>query len=166
MIKLVDILQEIGDAQSKPYEWKTTVERDDAIKYEFTTEKGTEYEVTIDAETLNDKQDANGMGVSFKPKNTEKYTSTNEGNQYRIMATVKEIMQSYMKAFDTPNAQPIDFIYFYPEKEKGEQDNRRARFYIAYIKRLLPTWEIKAINNKIYATREKDLLPYATDMKN
>ena len=155
MIKLTDLLKEIGDAQSKAYEWRVTAERDDAIKYEFSTEEGTLYEVSVDAES-DESGDVYGISVYFKPKNTERFVSTNEGNQYRIMATVKQILQSYMDAVAQSGAMPVEFIKFVPEKEKGEQDTRRLRFYVQYIKKLLPGWDIvQTGNNKVYATNNK-----------
>lgn len=69
------------------------------------------------------------------------------------MATVKQILEAYIDLGKKSGSMPIEFIQFVPEKEKGEQDERRFNFYLQYLKKLLPNWKVeRSSNNKVIAS--------------
>ena len=95
MIKLTNILKEIineiGDGGSKPYNYRLTRKDDDFMLYEFVTDLGTHYEVMFEIEEDFSKDEPwefmniefgvdekDGGGVSYK-------VETNKGELFRVM---------------------------------------------------------------------------------
>ena len=142
MIKLTNILKEIineiGDGGSKPYNYRLTRKDDDFMLYEFETDLGTHYEVTFEIEedfskdeeweTMNiefgvDEKD--GGGVSYKVK-------TNKGEVFRVMATIVDITKSILK--ERKNIKTLTFT----GSKDDDDDNRRNNLYMAYIRKHIP----------------------------
>jgi hypothetical protein len=152
MIKLLDILQEIGDATS-PVPYTKTSEKEDKyetkVKYEFKIEEDT-YIVSLfvsDIDTsLPSKQDqpkgSKGMAVMFGIK-TERNTETgdtartNRGVQYKVMSTVTKIIKDY--ADKHPNLVEIS----YEPVKKSKEDQARQKLYKAYVTKALPNWKYR-----------------------
>ena len=130
MIKLKDILQEIGEANIKPFPWrKTSGESPQEFKenmnnpafefdlygydtinsYEFTTAKGTRYRVDIDIEYYIQK-----VGITENPifeaqldfttvddqSVSQIMTATNLHEQYAVMSTITDIGISWLNEWD------------------------------------------------------------------
>lgn len=77
--------------------------------------------------------------------------TTNLGEQYRVLATVVDVaipvINEITKEFS------IDTIYIIPKADKGESesvDNKRGKFYLAYLKK-----QIKKIKDKVTVTADK-----------
>ena len=135
---LYDVISEIGDGGSKPYNYRLTRKDDDFMLYEFVTDLGTHYEVMFDIiedfskdgpwESMNieygvDEKD--GGGVSYK-------VETNKGEVFRVMATIVDITKSILK--ERKNIKTLTFS----GAKKDEDDNRRNKLYMAYIKKHIP----------------------------
>ena len=155
MIKLTNILKEIineiGDGGSKPYNY--TLAREDVDEdfgfyfrlYEFVTDLGTHYEVSFEIEedfskdepweTMNIEfgvDDKDGGGVSYKVK-------TNKGEVFRVMATIVDITKNILK-----ERRRIKTLTFTGSKD-DDDDNRRNNLYMAYIRKHIPN--VKNITN-------------------
>ena len=149
MIKLKDILLEIGDASARKYQW---TRHDVGYKetppyYRFKSASGLSYQVffsggygqydvsfhTVDPETGHDNPSAE---------------DTHANEQYQIMATVVDII----KDFKLNSPTPIELLDILPDKtdhdSEGFDNNRRYRMYAAYIEKL--RWDIGDIRDVHY----------------
>ena len=116
MIKLKDILQEIGEANIKPFAWrKTSGESPQEFKenmnnpafefdlygydtinsYEFTTDKGTRYRVDIQIEYYMQK-----VGITENPhlEAEEEFTTEDDQTASQIM-TATNLLEQYAEMF-------------------------------------------------------------------
>jgi hypothetical protein len=144
MIKLTNILLEIGEGTAKPYKYKLTRTESDPDfgdyfrLYEFVTDLGTHYEVMFEIEEDYSKDEPwefmniefgvdekDGGGVSYK-------VETNKGELFRVMATIVDITKSILK--ERKNIKQLTFS----SAKKDEDDNRRNKLYMAYIKKHVP----------------------------
>ena len=134
-----ELINEIGDASAKPYKWKRMDPRYDTYSI-FTTDSGLEYQVMTelggdaylpgDGNTLTVEY---GVEVVTKKgnKSVDYYLVTNRGEMFRIMATIVDIVQEFMK-----KNSGIEYIEFEGSKNK-DGDQRRNKLYMAYIKKHL-----------------------------
>jgi hypothetical protein len=147
MIKLIDILKEIGDASSQPYSFDFYSDYDGMRIYGFDTES---YPYTVElqyADLDNYDEDAtNILGVRFyvadedDPDMELDDIVTNRGELFRVMATVTAIIKKDLQ--DHPE---IDTITFTPAKKEGETTNvSRLNLYTRYIKNAFPNATITA----------------------
>ena len=144
MIKLTNILLEIGEGTAKPYKYKLTRTESDPDfgdyfrLYEFVTDLGTHYEVMFEIEEDFSKDEPwefmniefgvdekDGGGVSYK-------VETNKGELFRVMATIVDITKNILK--ERKNIKTLTFS----GSKKDEDDNRRNKLYMAYIKKHIP----------------------------
>ena len=144
MIKLTNILLEIGEGTAKPYKYKLTRTESDPDfgdyfrLYEFVTDLGTHYEVMFEIEEDFSKDEPwefmniefgvdekDGGGVSYK-------VETNKGEVFRVMATIVDITKNILK--ERKNIKTLTFS----GSKKDEDDNRRNKLYMAYIKKHIP----------------------------
>jgi len=144
MIKLKNILLEIGEGTAKPYKYKLTRTESDPDfgdyfrLYEFVTDLGTHYEVMFEIEEDYSKDEPwefmniefgvdekDGGGVSYK-------VETNRGEVFRVMATIVDITKKILK--ERKNIKTLTFS----GAKKDEGDNRRNNLYMAYIKKHIP----------------------------
>jgi len=141
MIKLKNILLEIGEGTAKPYKYKLTRTESDPDfgdyfrLYEFVTDLDTHYEVmfTIEEDFSKDEpwefmdiefgvDEKDGGGVSYKVK-------TNKGELFRVMATIVDITKKILK--ERKNIKTLTFT----GSKENEDDQRRNNLYMAYIKK-------------------------------
>jgi len=148
MIKLINILNEIGDRLLTPYKLTSSGKG----IYNFTNDNGTDYIITI----KEDEDDMNRIDVSFNVVDdsaVDPYaTETNEGDIYRIMATVITAGKEYLTKYPK-----VTNIFMTPSKSNTE-DNRRLNLYLAYIKKQFPDWNVKVTNDlyqKIHLKKKK-----------
>lgn len=152
MIKLGDILKEIGDAGSSVYgDLKPTLTTHDWLtngsyyKYEFTTESGLEYVVHI-VKSVVAYQKRPIMNtefvVAFEVKGKEWETETNKGELYKVMATVVNFAKKVVESDKSMKDKTQKVIVFVPAK-KEKEDNRRLNLYKAYVKKQIPDAEVK-----------------------
>ena len=144
MIKLTNILLEIGEGTAKPYKYKLTRTESDPDfgdyfrLYEFVTDLDTHYEVSFTIEEDYSKDEAwefmniefgvdekDGGGVSYK-------VETNKGEVFRVMATIVDITKKILK--ERKNIKTLTFT----GSKEDDDDNRRNKLYMAYIRKHIP----------------------------
>jgi hypothetical protein len=129
MIKLINLLSEVGDATSKPYRSDLYNISGDTKVYGFTTDKGTMY--TVELVQATDKN--NILDVSFYPvdeedPDKEDFTvNTNKGELYRVMSTVVDIVRKNLEKH--PEIKELEFT---------PTSLTRSSLYISYIKHAFP----------------------------
>ena len=141
MIKLKNILFEIGEGTAKPYKYKLTRTEstpgfgDYFRLYEFVTDLDTHYEVSFEIEEDYSKDEPwefmnieygvdskDGGGVDYK-------VETNKGELFRVMATIVDITKKILK--ERKNIKTLTFT----GSKENEDDQRRNNLYMAYIKK-------------------------------
>jgi len=166
MIKLKDILYEIGDASAKPFAFKRTLgksaeeykgsdsnmpyESYDAnmIEYEFTTDKQTQYVVSIDLDVMRTPGTIQSE-VDFHVKTPGggfSLDDTNLGEQYRVMSTIKDIVFDFIEEWQEHwyihnlEVAPIKSLDGGDDDVDSTDgvDTRRGKLYLAFIKKNLP----------------------------
>lgn len=171
-----DLINEIGDASHKPYKWKLAPEYsgvyynspEDFMKafkkdndndygytmYQFTTDKGTNYEVELNWETYQERfEDAPQLQVSIDFYVTEgkdrglDQKMTNMHEIFPVMSTVIDICVSWVNQWD--KVFYLRRIDIEPKKEDDYADygdpvdSRRGKLYLHYIKK-----QLKRLKNK------------------
>jgi hypothetical protein len=128
-------LKEIGDSSSKPYPFESYSDSDWERLYGFNTEN---YNYTV--EILSDDDAPNEVSVRFyvpdenDPDIENDTIVTNEGNLFRIMATISAIIKK-----DLQKHPEVDTLIFAPSKKAGETNNiSRLNLYLKYIKKEFP----------------------------
>jgi hypothetical protein len=157
MIKLKDILQEIGDASAKAFPWKYDNTDNEDFRYKFQTDDGT-YTALFTLSGSNEWDLSFGKGGGWT--NIDTTTVTGVG-PFRVMATLVEIVKDFLdntfeKHIDDKDLYasvgPIyasggteelvpKMISFNTSKEGGrseEEDSRRSNLYKAYIQKHVP----------------------------
>lgn len=163
MIKLIDLLKEIGDATSAvPYTHKNSEKRkyETIETYNFNIGEDT-YAVTMFVTKLDFdlpsnegyKKGSTGMQIMFGLK-TDKYSGgdtsrTNKGVQYQVMATVTKILKDYI------NKHPELVEISYEPVKKDADDQAREKLYQAYVNKNLPDWKYKKIRTWVYLNKPK-----------
>lgn len=132
--KLSEMVNEIGDANIKPYPYKLdkTVEighegepgHSFVLTYKFQTNNGTIYDVRFG---LGDNE---YLGVDFKANDT--WDVVNTGEIFKVMSTIITIAKEVL----SKNPQ-VTKLVFSPTK-KDSNDNSRHNLYMAFIKKQLP----------------------------
>ena len=165
MIKLKNILREIGEANIKPFNWKKTSgvdakqfkekvsasrfldSEDETNTFEFTTDKGTEYVLDIEIESVynpgTSKFDLGAVEceIDFITKGWNGMDATNMHEQYAVMSTITDIFITWVNEWDEELY--INKIIVDPIKDDGDDsygdrtDNQRGRLYYAFMKKQL-----------------------------
>ena len=127
-----ELINEIGDASAKPYKWRRLDRRYDTY-YIFTTDSGLEYQVMTELGSGDTLTVEYGVEVITKQgnKSIDYELVTNRGELFRIMATVVDIVQEFIKK--NPE---VKYIEFEGSKNKAG-DQRRNKLYMQYIKKHL-----------------------------
>ena len=152
MIKLIDILNEIGDSSAQKYDWRFKGKYNNSdvinIDYEFKTDSDTQYFVKLTVQESPSTPLAFEMMVAFgvgksiikKAFGDKKPFAqvVNKGELYRVMATVIDIVKDGIEKM-TQDDYPVKIILFKPEQEKETATgfkitDQRAKLYMAYIK--------------------------------
>ena len=141
MIKLKNILSEIGEGTATPYKFKfiplkKVFSNRDRHSYRFTTDSKLEYEVDL-FKTIASENRFTKLIVMFNVVGGSYSDVTNKGEQFKIMATVIAIIKADMDLIVSEGNPEVKVIEFTPEKS-DETDDRRANFYKAYIRKQLP----------------------------
>lgn len=142
--KIAGILKEVGDATAKPYNFQLYTDDEYDRIYGFDTDSNTPYSLVIQQF---DEDDEGGVLIDVKfyipsddNPDIEDYDAvTNKGELYRVMATVKDILQQEIS--NNPN---INKISFTPEKRSKDTNiNARLNLYTRYIKNFFPNAEFE-----------------------
>jgi hypothetical protein len=160
MMKLKDILLEIGEGSAKPYKFRTVKDEidhtDHTRQVSFKTEDGDDYQVELKAYYLDGWiTDTYGRHITIDFfidhgfGSHDAYVVVNKGRLFRVMSTVVKIAEEFMKDIDYKE-KGIDSLRIEPTKDDLD-DQRRARLYMAYIKRQLPVASVKYDGDEIVA---------------
>ena len=127
-----ELINEIGDAGAKPYKWRRMDRRYDTY-YIFTTDSGLEYQVMTELGSGDTLTVEYGVEVITKQgnKSIDYELVTNRGELFRIMATIVDIVKTFMK-----KNSGVEYIEFEGSKNKAG-DQRRNKLYMQYIKKHL-----------------------------
>lgn len=146
MIKLKDLINEIGEGSLKPYKWEEVDQETRFVYIRFTTAKGTEYEVDLEFMEFDDPEDddmaVDAMGIEFMAKRAgdDGYSSkltTNEGDALKVMSTVADIVKAYLKKRLFKDS---EYILYSPSKKPGEEGtgNQRDKLYQKFVTHAIP----------------------------
>jgi len=160
MMKLKDILLEIGEGSAKPYQFRTVKDKPDNTDHNrqvsFKTEDNDQYQVELHAywgdnwvtDTLGSHITIDFL-IDHGFGNRDAYVVVNKGRLFRVMATVVQIAREFMKDIDYKE-KGIDTLRIEPTKDDLD-DHRRSGLYMAYIKRQLPVASVKYDGDEIVA---------------
>jgi len=129
MIKLTDILLEIGDATSSKYPWKLIYNEKDIYapdgyrEYEFSTESDLTYGVQI-------TNISNYLDIDFVADGS--YDEVNKGELFKVMATITDIILSIIKKGN------ILGIRYNPKAKGSDFGQKRDKLYKVYINKIMP----------------------------
>jgi len=124
------IVNEVGEGSSKPYSFTQKRNEKNNKIYSFTTTSNEDYRVEFD---YKDKFDA--WEVSFATYFDSDDAVINKGELYSVMATITNISLDFIKKVNPKT------VYFSSSKN-FDNDNRREKLYLAYIKKQLPNWKL------------------------
>jgi hypothetical protein len=145
----IENLNEVGEANLKPYKWEEVDMNGWTIFTEFITNSGTEYKVDLTTTNYiyNDLTNLKALEVEFsaKPKGAEGSSTkivVNKGEMYKVMSTITAIIKHYVKKFKAKA------IMYSPSKKSNEEDfgTQRDNLYKAFITKAIPG--IKFENNE------------------
>ena len=135
-------VNEIGEANTEPYEWEETNKGKYKIEVRFKTDSKIEYIVSLYQEQylIDDYEGLKAIEVEFTAKSeNDKYPSvttvTNKGEMYRVMATITSIIKKYIEEYK------IQAIIYSPSKKSDKEDdfnNQRDRLYREFISKAFP----------------------------
>jgi hypothetical protein len=154
VIKLIDLIKEIGDSPSTVSYAQTDYGKgkDEAVgKYEFMIGSDT-YVVNTYVKELDPSERTTAMRVSFGLKSSNNSsgntTSTNRGVQYQVMAAVTKVIKDYV------NSHPELVQISYEPSKRSASDRGRLDLYKAYVQKSLPDWsyreESRGWNTTVY----------------
>ena len=136
---LSNILNEIGDASLKPYEW--TVKKSSSpswdlgmekpfieAEYKFTTDKGVKYKAGFSEE-----EEHGFFHFAFYPEGGGIKDVVNKGEVFRVMSTIVDIFKDFIEKEEWSEI-------YYSSVRQNYGDKRREKLYMAYLKKNLPDW--------------------------
>jgi hypothetical protein len=148
MIKLIDILNEIGDATMAVDYQKTRTKINDyytLIVYNFKIGEDL-YEVDTYVSPIEKGSDNTRMSVSFNMGGYPS-TRTNRGVQYQVMSTITQILKDYIN--EHPELVEIE----YEPLKNSSLDDTREKLYKAYVKKNMPDWNYSKNSEYVYITK-------------
>ena len=136
------MMNEVGEANLKPYKWEE-VDIDGYWVYtRFITDSETQYDVDVKSTVYFppgqlESYPALEIEFSAKPKGAEGSSSkivVNKGEMYRVMSTIADIIKKYIKKFKSRA------IIYSPSKKSSEENFgvQRDNLYRAFISKAIP----------------------------
>lgn len=134
------VLRELGDTTDS-FDWRLSYDSKTEKVYEFSTPEH-DYEASVDSypEWL-----ALHFGIKDAKFSDKFSTTTDEGEQFRVVATILEIAEHAWNNRHT--MMDGDTVKGFLVSTDG--DSRRLQLYKAFIKRQFPNAEVKASNDKM-----------------
>jgi hypothetical protein len=122
-------------------------------RYSFVTSKGTKYEVQFARKEKNFLYAIVSFGVIDFNDMEEPYLLTNEGDVFKVMETISEIIRIFIAS--RPNIRTIEFTALSAADESNEIENKRMRLYKRYIPKIfdLNKWNFEAKTNTLILHR-------------
>ena len=159
-------VNEVGEANLQPYKWKETDREGYWVYTKFETESETQYDVDLKSTNYvdNDLNNLRALEVEFTAKLKNDWTPSakivvNKGELYRVMATVVDIVKTYIKK------SKAQAIIYSPAKKSDEEDfgTQRDNLYRAFISKAFPGAEFKKYGNLIVVTLPNPVNETVTD---
>jgi hypothetical protein len=159
-------VNEVGEANLKPYKWEE-VDREGYYVYtRFVTDSETQYDV--DLKTTNyiddDLNNLRALEIEFtaKPKGAEGSSAkivVNKGEMYRVMSTIVDIVKKYIKKSKS------QAILYSPSKKSSEENfgTQRDNLYRAFISKAIPGVIFKQSGDFITAILPNTVKELVTD---
>ncbi len=144
-------LKEVGEATSRPYDWKMTADHEDYKEYMFQTKTGFYYKVEIEVLEGDEERDSAFVQFGIVEPDEDDMGFTNfdavpsKGDLFNIMATIVEVLKDLIKK--NPN---IKYLQFETTKGKNKESNARLSLYIKYIQKHLPNAEVTTDSRRGY----------------
>jgi hypothetical protein len=148
-------LNEIGEANLKPYKWEEVDVEGYFVYTRFTTDNETQYDVDIKSTVYYppgqmDSVPALEIEFSAKPKGAEGSSAkivVNKGEMYRVMSTIVDIVKKYVKK------SRAEAIIYSPSKKSDEETfgTQRDNLYRAFISKAFPETTFKQSGDNITA---------------
>ena len=162
-------LNEIGEANAKPYKWKEESDYDGSVEVSFTTDNNIHYYVGLEydeykGKDILDVEFAAGE-IDSDMEDDEYYDETenlsssaviNKGELFRVMATIVDIVKHYVEEME------VRGVTYSASKKKGEKGNKsqRGSLYKAFLQKQVPGVKIKEKGDYIVA-----IFPKKTKLK-
>jgi hypothetical protein len=134
-------VNEVGEANLKPYKWKE-VDRESYFVYtRFETESETQYDVDLKSTNYvdDDLNNLRALGIEFSAKlkgdeGSSAKIVVNKGEMYKVMSTIVDIVKKYIKKSKS------QAILYSPSKKSSEEDfgTQRDNLYRAFISKAFP----------------------------
>ena len=142
MIKLKDILKEIGDSSAKPFNFLLTISGKNEYQYMFLTkEKKIPYYIIFKYISKSDAWDISFSTIGSK--NGDEVI--NSGEMYSVMATIVKIIKDFISKKNPKKLQ-------YSPAKNFDTDLRRAKLYDAYLKKNLNGWDVSKSGDYVVLT--------------
>jgi hypothetical protein len=135
-------INEVGEANLKPYKWEEIDQEGYYVYTRFVTDSETQYDVDIKSTVFfpagqMDSLPALEIEFSAKPKGAEGSSAkivVNKGEMYKVMATIVDIIKKYLKKFKA------QAIIYSPSKKSSEEyfGTQRDQLYRAFISKAIP----------------------------
>jgi hypothetical protein len=165
-------VNEVGEANLKPYKWEE-VDREGYYVYtRFVTDSETQYDVDIKSTIFfpaGQMESLPALEIEFsaKPKGAEGSSAkivVNKGEMYRVMATIVDIIKKYLKK------SKAQAIIYSPSKKSSEENFgvQRDQLYRAFISKAIPGVTFKQSGDFITAilpSVKEGTCGYDTDVK-
>jgi len=142
----IETLNEVGEANLKPYKWKE-VDRESYFVYtRFVTDSETQYDVDLKSTNYvdDDLNNLRALGIEFSAKlkgdeGSSAKIVVNKGEMYRVMSTIADIIKTYIKK------SKAQAILYSPSKKSDEEDfgTQRDNLYRAFISKAFPGVKFK-----------------------
>jgi hypothetical protein len=149
-------INEVGEANLKPYKWKEVDIEGYSVYIRFITDSETQYNVDVTTDTYQGIPILN-IEFSAKLKDAEGSSSkivVNKGEMYRVMATIVDIIKKYLKKSKAKG------ITYYPSKKSSEDfGTQRDNLYKAFISKAIPGVKFEPIRSELYGDGVVALLP-------
>jgi hypothetical protein len=122
--------------------------------YYFTTDNKIQYEVRFGRKQDNFLSATIVFGVLNEEYEGEEYVVTNKGEIYRVMATIVEIVKTYVARH--PNINSFEYTGE-PNKDLADgEPSTRIKLYFRYLKKIFGEgWNFEVVGNKTIVTKKK-----------
>jgi hypothetical protein len=139
-------INEVGEANLKPYKWEEIDQEGYFVYTRFITDSETQYDVDIKSTVFfpaGQMESLPALEIEFtaKPKGAEGSSAkivVNKGEMYKVMATIVDIIKKYLKKFKAKA------IIYSPSKKSGENFGvQRDQLYRAFISKAIPGVKFK-----------------------
>jgi len=161
-------INEIGEANLKPYKWQELDMTGYVVFARFVTDSKTQYDVDLTTTSYRPKDSnssINALLIEFiaKPKGAEgssAYIVVNKGEMYRVMATIVDIVKKYTKK------QKAKAILYSPSKKQGEEfGTQRDQLYKAFISKAIPGVKFEQKRDLVAAILPDTINELVTDIE-